>query len=116
MQNKKRHSAKLLTLLLMLLFAGYYSGSTLFIHTHIINSGAITHSHPYLPDKDHSHSTNEYEVLSLLCDFVAEEVDFPDVPQEDEVLLCVLAVSPVCETPVAPRIEVASRAPPARFI
>lgn len=116
MQNKKRFSGRFLAILLTLLFAVYYSGSTLFIHTHIINSGEITHSHPYLPDKGHSHSANEYEVLAALCDFSAEEIDFPDVPEEDELLLGIFLVSPVSETPAAPFVEVASRAPPTCFI
>ena len=116
MQSKKRHSGRFLAILLTLLFAVYYSGSTLFIHTHFINSGTITHSHPYLPDKGHSHSANEYELLALLCDITAEEVDFPDVPGEDEQLLGIFLVSPVSEAPAAPFIEVASRAPPACFI
>ncbi|MDE6644787.1 MAG: hypothetical protein K2J97_01725 [Muribaculaceae bacterium] len=116
MQSKKRHSGRFLAILLTLLFVAYYSGATLFIHTHFINSGAITHSHPYLPDKHHSHSTNEYEALSFLCNFVAEEIDFPDIPEKDELLLGVFIVEQENDAPVAPYVELTSRAPPMRFI
>ncbi len=114
----KRCRGNIVTVLLTVLFASYYSGSTLFIHTHFLGlgHGPITHSHPYLPGNHHSHSANEIDAIASLTDFVAEEVQFVDVPANEEILLNVLYSQPVSECAAADQFTIGPRAPPACFI
>ncbi len=108
----------IITVLLTMLFTSYYSGSTLFIHTHFLGlgQGTITHSHPYLPGNHHSHSANDFEALALLTDIVTEEIQFIDIPVNEEILLTVLYCTPVNECVAAEHLTIGPRAPPACFI
>jgi len=65
---------KSLSVLLLILFLGYYSSITFFTHSHIINGVTIVHSHPFNTDKggDSSsspHSGKELQIIQLLSDF-----------------------------------------------
>ena len=66
---------KLVRILLLLLFIGYYGGITLFPHSHIVNGITIVHSHPFRSDKggDSSklpHSDKELMLIQLLSGFL----------------------------------------------
>lgn len=114
----KKWRGNIITVLLTMLFASYYSGSTLFIHTHFLGlgQGTITHSHPYLPGNHHSHSANDFEALALLTDIVTEEIQFVDVPTNEEILLNVLYNQPVSQCATAELLTAGPRAPPVCFI
>jgi hypothetical protein len=59
---------KTLQLLLVILFMGYYGGTTLFIHSHTIHGEQITHSHPY-STPCHGHTSNQVQQISELSTF-----------------------------------------------
>lgn len=61
---------KILKVLLLALFVGYYSSSMFFTHTHYSDWGVITHSHPYLPSGSHTHATLEYQLIEHLSNLV----------------------------------------------
>lgn len=63
--NVKRFFINIVKYLLIVVFVYYYIGNTAFIHTHIVHTYLITHSHPFLPGMHHSHSQIEFETLSL---------------------------------------------------
>lgn len=70
----KRGISKLFRLLLLVLFLGYYSGITLFPHTHIINGIAIVHSHPFNSGRGNNpsnllHSGKELQLIHHLSEF-----------------------------------------------
>lgn len=47
---------KIFRILIVALFLSYYGGVSLFSHTHSYQWGDVTHSHPYLPSTQHSHT------------------------------------------------------------
>ena len=72
---------KITTYFFLILFTGYNSSITLFVHTHIVNSVKIVHSHPYNIFKCaknkkgektplHHHTKNEYELIHTLSHFL----------------------------------------------
>ncbi len=70
----KYFMGKSLSVLLLILFLGYYSSITFFTHSHIINGVAIVHSHPFNSDKrgDSStapHNSKELVIIQLLSEF-----------------------------------------------
>lgn len=115
---RKRGRGNIIAILLTMLFAAYYSGSTLFVHTHFLGFGGrtVTHSHPYLPDGHHSHSSNEFDAIAYISDFSTDEIELPDVPEENESLLNVFISNPVSSLVSTDRLFVNLRAPPVRFI
>lgn len=80
MHNKKKEVKKIAIEIgrysLILFFLYYYIGITAFVHTHRIANYTITHSHPFLPSSQHSHTTAEYETLSFLNMLIAESTPF----------------------------------------
>lgn len=56
---------KNISLFMIVVFAAFYCGNTVFIHSHLYQGHRITHSHPYLPGDHHSH--NAVQIL-----FIAE--------------------------------------------
>jgi len=75
----KYFMGKSLSVLLLILFLGYYSSITFFTHSHIINGVTIVHSHPFNSDKggDSSgspHSGKELQIIQLLSDFFTTAV------------------------------------------
>lgn len=114
----KKWRGNVITMLLTMLFASYYSGSTLFIHTHFLGfgQGMVTHSHPFLPGAHHAHSGNDFEALALLNDIATEEIQPIYVPANEEILLTLLYSQPVNRRAAAEHLTVGPRAPPACFI
>ena len=56
-----------------LIFIAFYVSSTFFYHTHQLDSGNVTHSHPF-SSQEHSHSSNALQsinhlttILFILC-------------------------------------------------
>lgn len=45
-------------------FVSFVGGTTLFLHTHILEGAVITHSHPYLPSVPHSHTTQSFQFIA----------------------------------------------------
>ncbi|MEG2150700.1 MAG: hypothetical protein RRY36_05730 [Bacteroidaceae bacterium] len=48
----------------------YYCESTLFVHTHNFSWGQVTHSHPYLPNSPHSHTSAQYQTIESLTNLL----------------------------------------------
>jgi len=72
-------TGKSLSVLLLILFLGYYSSITFFTHIHIINGVTIVHSHPFNSDKggessNSPHSNKELQIIQLLSDFFTTAV------------------------------------------
>lgn len=62
-----RHRLEHIAAALLLVFASFYCGNTLFIHSHSLLDGErVVHSHPYLPGSHHSHSPEALTGLALL--------------------------------------------------
>ncbi len=56
------------SLLLLSLF-GHMAGMSFFPHTHIVDGGTITHSHPYSgtsQNPGHGHSVSQFALIALL--------------------------------------------------
>ncbi len=51
-------------LVLVLIFAIYHCGLTLFPHSHTFGDGTVTHSHPYLPGTSHNHTASQLQLIS----------------------------------------------------
>lgn len=56
----------MLRVVLVSLFLGYYGSVTLFPHTHIVDGGVVTHSHPYVPSSSHTHTQAALQLISHL--------------------------------------------------
>ena len=71
----KKVCLKILRLLLLVLFLGYLSSATMFMHTHYINGVAVVHSHPYQSSSDgtsgHQHSNKVFLLIAVLSHFSA---------------------------------------------
>ena len=60
-----RSASKIQALLLLAVFAFFYCGNALFMHTHILDGNTmVVHSHPYLPSGHHSHSSQALESIA----------------------------------------------------
>lgn len=75
----KQGISKLFRLLLLVLFLGYYSGITLFPHTHVINGITIIHSHPFNSGGGNNssnlpHSGKELQLIHHLSEFLSTAV------------------------------------------
>jgi hypothetical protein len=62
---------RILGLLLLFLFIGYYGSTTLFLHTHHYLYGDVTHSHPF-SNAAHEHSANQLENLNALSRVIVD--------------------------------------------
>ena len=67
MRRNRTYSA----ITLLLLFCCYYSGISLFSHTHIVHGSSIVHSH-LGGGTDHDHSESQYAVIDILSNFQSE--------------------------------------------
>ena len=69
---------KTVSLCLLTLFAGYYGGVTLFVHTHIINGVTIVHSHfhaeTHHDTKSGGHTEQSITLIAQISHF--DYVDF----------------------------------------
>lgn len=61
---RQKHS-RILGLLLLLTYIGYFGSSHFFVHQHKNFGYVVVHSHPFA-NPSHSHSNNEYQVLDQL--------------------------------------------------
>lgn len=66
--------------ILLLLYVGYFSAVSIFIHPHIYNNIVYLHSHPYkksekqLPfDTDHHHSASFFYTLNQVSSILSSE-------------------------------------------
>ena len=66
-----RHLRTYLAGFLLLLFGCYYSGISLFSHTHVVNGSFVVHSH-LGGGADHDHSDSQYAVIDILSNFQSE--------------------------------------------
>lgn len=65
MQRRVQYISATLHLLVIMFWLG---GTTLFVHSHIINGQDIVHSHPYTGSADdHSHSTDSVMQISRIA-------------------------------------------------
>lgn len=65
---------KLISFLLLALFAFHFASTKLYIHTHQLSYGKIVHSHPF-SSKSHTHSSLQFDVISSLNSSVLDECD-----------------------------------------
>lgn len=52
--------------LLIGVFAFFFCGNTVFIHSHVVNGTRVVHSHPFLPGDHHQHTQN---ALHFIADY-----------------------------------------------
>ena len=57
--------------ILLILFSCYYSGISLFSHTHMVHGSSIVHSH-FGGGEEHDHSDSQYAVIDILSSFQSE--------------------------------------------
>lgn len=63
---------KILGVLLLTLFVGYFVGITFFPHKHVVNGVVIVHSHPFSSNEHHAHSTNVLNWLQQLSQILTK--------------------------------------------
>lgn len=63
---KQERCIKLATWILLGIFAWFYCGNTLFLHSHMYEGHRIIHSHPYLPSDNHTHSSQAMQSIAAL--------------------------------------------------
>jgi hypothetical protein len=73
---KKERYIKLATWIMLGIFAWFYCGNTLFLHTHVAEGHKIVHSHPYLPSDSHSHSSQALQSIAAF-NATAASMDTP---------------------------------------
>lgn len=69
METDRMMKEKMLTILriaLVALFLSYYGSVTLFPHTHLVDGGVVTHSHPYAPSSSHTHTQAALQLIAHL--------------------------------------------------
>ena len=115
--SQKKFKGNVPAMLLILLFAAYYCGSTLFVHSHLIGFGdkIVTHSHPYLPNSNHTHTDYEFNAIACLNDIVSDDVEFDNPIEFDEILLAVLLVERSSQIIINDCVASLLRGPPASF-
>lgn len=64
MTYRSPHSVSPMGVALLVLFALYWCGITLFAHTHVVNGVRVVHSHPY--QVEHTHSKAQLETIFYL--------------------------------------------------
>ncbi|MDE6498004.1 MAG: hypothetical protein K2L21_05030 [Muribaculaceae bacterium] len=97
---------------MLVLFALYYCGSTLFVHSHRTWHGIETHSHPYLPNSTHNHSDAEFSLISMLNTILTEAADSLEIPAPAECTETILLIMPEAAGEVACVATAEGRAPP----
>jgi len=70
----KYFMGKSLSVILLMLFLGYYSSITFFTHSHIINGVTIVHSHPFNSDKGGGSSNSPHSDKALLVIHLLSEL------------------------------------------
>ncbi len=115
--GQKKYKGNVPAMLLILLFAAYYCGSTLFVHSHLIGLGdkVVTHSHPFLPNSNHTHTDYEFNAIACLNDIVSDDVEFDNPIEFDEILLAELLVERSSQIIINDCVASLLRGPPAIF-
>ncbi len=84
----KKSISPVLRSLTLILFLVYSASVMLFYHTHEVRGVLITHSHPYKnpwesgPEKNHSHSDEQYILLQALFQTSFTDSVIPDIPDQ----------------------------------
>lgn len=109
----RRRAVRIVNYLLLVMYLGYFTGTTIFIHSHLFQNRIIVHSHPYT-NSQHGHSESELLVLDQLQDRTSTEAVYFSMPMNVQ-LPCVALVAVVPLKLVLACDVVASllRAPPA---
>ncbi|MDE7369101.1 MAG: hypothetical protein K2N08_04915, partial [Muribaculaceae bacterium] len=115
--SQKKFKGNVPAMLLILLFAAYYCGSTLFVHSHFIGYGdkVVTHSHPFAPNSNHTHTDYEFNAIACLNDIVSDDVAFDNQGEIDEILLAVIPVEGNSHIIISDRVLFQLRGPPVSF-
>lgn len=64
MAGKRLKKHRITGAVLLVLFALYWCGITLFTHSHVVNGVIVVHSHPY--NVEHSHTPAQLETVFFL--------------------------------------------------
>ena len=67
---KKDFVLRIKGIMLLTLFVVYFTGTTFFPHTHIINGITVVHSHPYSATEHHTHSASSVQLIQLLSSLI----------------------------------------------
>ncbi|MEG2282518.1 MAG: hypothetical protein RSB93_04750, partial [Rikenellaceae bacterium] len=60
-----KKSVIFLRVFMVFAFLAYYGSMTIFQHTHTFVWGTVTHSHPYLPSSQHTHTFAGCQLINL---------------------------------------------------
>lgn len=100
-------------LVLLMVFAMYNCGLTLFPHTHTDGNATITHSHPYLPGTAHNHTAAQLQLISEAASTAFCQVDSPEAVQQFCLVTAIFETA-VCDIiPLTALRHFSLRAPPA---
>ena len=69
--NKLSQTRRYTAILMLLMFCCYYSGISMFAHTHIVNGSSVVHSH-LGGSASHEHSSSQYVVIDMLSNLQSE--------------------------------------------
>lgn len=75
--------SRIISLMLLALYLGYFAGASFFVHVHNSNGRIIVHSHPFT-NSHHKHSSHCFQLIDLLQDrnsSGAEDFDLPACAQ-----------------------------------
>ncbi len=103
---------KIVNVLMLALYLGYFAGTTLFIHHHHVRNHVIVHSHPHA-GHSHGHTAKQLQLLDILQNRTSTEAVSFGMPPVAQIQLHVPAnvelLQPVIiGDPAVPRL----RAPP----
>ncbi|MBP5663324.1 MAG: hypothetical protein J6X16_03535 [Bacteroidales bacterium] len=90
----RRRAVRMVNYLMLVLYLGYFTGTTIFIHSHFFQNHIVVHSHPYT-NSQHGHSESELLVLDQLQDRTSTEAVYFSMPTNVQCLCCTLvAIAP----------------------
>jgi len=76
---------RLIGIFLLGVFAFFYCGNTLFVHSHSLGDHMVVHSHPYIPSGHHTHTQGALDSLAgfnaALLSMEAGESAVIDIPE-----------------------------------
>jgi hypothetical protein len=91
---KRRRAIRIVNYLMLVMYLGYFTGTTIFIHSHLFQNRIIVHSHPYT-NSQHGHSESELLVLDQLQDRTSTEAVYFSVPSNVQSLCStIIAIAP----------------------
>ncbi len=64
-QPMKEKARKIAASILLAVFAQFICANAFCLHTHVNDGSVVTHSHPYLPSANHSHSGSQLTGIAL---------------------------------------------------